>query len=98
MIVNTSDNSDPARINSRMLRTDSLENKPDWFGSSCAGDSVAEFILNISRMPTSVYRTSRRHDECPGSRFSPQIRLPTGNAAQESFFRLHLLRVTCQAR
>src|SRR6202167_5548427 len=50
MIVSTSDNSDPARIKFRMLRTDSLEKKPDAFcarpsfGSCCAGNCVADFI------------------------------------------------------
>jgi len=33
MIVSTSDNSDPARINFRILRTDWLEKKPESFGA-----------------------------------------------------------------
>src|SRR5580704_2653532 len=54
IIVNTSDNSDPARINFRMLRTESLEKKPDSFcsgssfGRSSAGNCVADFIPSTS--------------------------------------------------
>src|SRR5580700_6567068 len=52
MIVSTSDNSDPARINFRMLRTDSLEKKHESLrarsasGRSCARDSIADLITN----------------------------------------------------
>ena len=54
MIVSTSDNSDPARINFRILRTDSLEKKPDssgarsGFGGSCVEECVADFIPSMS--------------------------------------------------
>src|ERR1700685_2992655 len=54
MIVSTSDNSDPARINLKMLRTDSLEKKPasfcapSTFGRSCTGDCDADFTTNTS--------------------------------------------------
>ena len=54
MIVSISDNSDPARINFRMLRTDLLEKKPDSFcavsssGTSGVGDCVADFIPSTS--------------------------------------------------
>src|SRR5690348_10912883 len=54
MIVSTSNSSDPARINFRMLRTVSLEKEPhafcarSTFGRSCSGDCVAEFITKTS--------------------------------------------------
>jgi hypothetical protein len=54
MIASTSDSSDPARINLRMLRTDSLEKKPDsfcarsTFGRSCVDDCVADVITGTS--------------------------------------------------
>jgi hypothetical protein len=47
MIVRTSDRGDPARINFRMLSTDSLEKRADSFcacstiDENCAGDCVA---------------------------------------------------------
>jgi hypothetical protein len=49
MTVSTSDKSDPARINFRMLRTDSLEKKPDSFcAPSGFGRSCAEIALLTS--------------------------------------------------
>src|SRR5277367_4599537 len=54
MIPSTSDNSDPARINFRMLRTASLEKKPgslcapSSFGRSSVRDCVADFISSTS--------------------------------------------------
>src|ERR1700683_770450 len=56
MIVSTSDNSVPARISFRMLRTASLEKKPasfcarSSFDRSCAGDCVADFIPGTSEL------------------------------------------------
>src|ERR1700722_2921794 len=47
MIASTSDNSEPSRINFRMLRTDWLEKKPDspgvrsTFSRSCTGECIA---------------------------------------------------------
>jgi hypothetical protein len=52
IVVSTSDNSDPARIDFRMFRTDALEKKPDSFragsslGRSCTEDCIADFILS----------------------------------------------------
>src|SRR5215467_3325035 len=54
MVASTSDNSDPARISFRMLRTGSLEKKPNSscarsiLDRSCARDGVAKFIPSTS--------------------------------------------------
>src|SRR5580658_7263585 len=81
MIVNTSDNSEPARINFRMLRTDSLEKRADSFcarssfGRSCAADCIADLA---------DLRKFKRSPPVPDSG-SPSRR-PPGNTARKNLF------------
>src|ERR1700728_2572430 len=102
MILSTSDNSAPARINFRMLRTDSLEKKPTSFracssaGRSCARDCVAGFIFQHLQLGTPTRSNANRNatiDESgasppltPTCAGSPQTWRPTDNGGDGSFW------------
>src|SRR5579863_1665253 len=73
MIVNTSGNWDPARINFKMLRTESLEKKPVPFsvpstlGGAGARDCVADFSVICARnVPGRPIQIPRTGDLFPG--------------------------------
>jgi hypothetical protein len=60
MMVSTSGNGDPAIINFRMLRTESLEKRANSvcggskFDRTDAGDCVADFIINTPGLEQSI--------------------------------------------